>query len=477
MMGTTVALRVVSIISTIYLARLLNPVDFGVMALGYLVLLTVDLLSTLGLPAAVIQRQLDRERSAFQAFVVVMATSLVLGVLIIAGGGLISDLLRNDMVRELMPWMALILVLTAAARIPEALLEKDMTFNRLSLIMILSEVAYIPVALILAALGFGVWSLVYASVGRAAVALLLSWSLCPGRDWYSPRAWDAGLMRTLLGFGLKSAASRVVYFFYSNVDNFIVGRELGTLALGFYSKAFDFTSKTVDNLNKTIGVVLFPSYSRIQHDPARLSGAYLKSLRMISSVTVPLSMGIFLTAPDLVPVVLGTKWVPIVPILRILAFMSLVKPLSSTTSAVFNALGKPDFNFRAGIVVTVVMLVLIVLLLGYGPEGVAFAVFVSHVAGFAFNIYQIHTVLPATASKMLPAAFPAAVSTAVMMLAMHYSRPLLGRFFGLDPSAMGLAVIIAFGVVVYVAALWMVQRKLLLEVLTLMFHRERSQQV
>jgi hypothetical protein len=64
-----------------------------------------------------------------------------------------------------------------------------------------------------------------------------------------------------------------------------------------------------------------------------------------------------------------------------------------------------------------------------------------------------------------------------MMLAMHYSRPLLGRFFGLNPSAMGLAVIIAFGVVVYVAALWMVQRKLLLEVLTLMFHRERSQQV
>jgi O-antigen/teichoic acid export membrane protein len=281
-------------------------------------------------------------------------------------------------------------------------------------------------------------------------------------------------MRDLLRFGMSNVGSRSVYFFFTNVDNLVVGRQLGATALGFYSKAFDFTTKTVDNINKTIGIVLFPSYARIQHERDRLSAAYLTSLRMISSVTVPLAMGIFITAPELVPVVLGSKWVPMVPILQILAFMSLVKPLSSTTSALFNAMGRPGYNLRAGLVVSAVLVPLMFALLGMGPEGVAMAVFAAHVAGFAYNVYQVHTLLPGTAPRMLKTVLPALGSAAVMVLGIWISKQPLAAVTGAQLHPLTLAGMILVGIGVYGAMIYLFQRDLVVEVRGLLMHRREA---
>ncbi len=475
MMGTTVGLRVVSILSTIVLARLLEPADFGIIALAFVVLSTVDLIAPLGLPAALIQRQVDREQAAYQVFLVTVTTGVALYLVVSLGSALLGKALGNERIAEVIPWMGLLIVLGGFTRVPEALMEKEMMFSRLSAIMIATDILYIATALGLAALGYGFWSLVMAHLAKAGLALVMSWTMSPSWAWVRRKPWNGALMGDLFRFGMSNLGSRSVYFFFTNVDNLVVGRQLGTTALGFYSKAFDFTTKTVDNINKTIGIVLFPSYVKIQHDRNRLSVAYLKSLRMISSVTVPLAMGIFVTAPELVPVILGSKWNPMIPILQILAFMSLVKPLSSTTSALFNAMGRPGYNLKAGLVVCAVLVPLMFVLLSEGPEGVAFAVFVAHLVGFGFNVYQVQRLLPGTAPRMLKAVVPALLATAVMVAGIWLSKLLIAAIMGTLLHPLALLVMALVGIVAYVGVVYVFQRDFVTEVRGLLVHRAKAQ--
>jgi O-antigen/teichoic acid export membrane protein len=304
--------------------------------------------------------------------------------------------------------------------------------------------------------------------------MTMIWVLCPGWEWLKPKPWDKTLMRDLLKFGIHATGGGFITFFYSIADNFIIGKWLGAAALGFYSKSHDFTRRTVDQINNVIGAVLLPSYSKIQSDTQRLSRAYLKSLRLVSFVTVPVAMGTLITAPEMIGTLLGEKWMPMVPALQVLACVSLVKPLSASTSALFLSVGRPLFNLRAGIVVTAVMIPLSFLLLRYNIVGVAVAVLVAHLAGFGFNIYQVRTVLPKTASRIVPAAAPALVAAGLMMVGVHLSKEPLLRVVGGEHTLVSLGAMVAVGMLLYGGVLFLIQRSLVLEMVGLAFGRFRS---
>lgn len=465
--GTTLAARVLSVVSGIVLARLLDPVQFGLISLCFIVLSIVSLLAPLGLSSALIRYRGEApHKAAFQVFVWVMITGTISFLIVVFTREPLARLLGNPEVSTILPWMATLILIDMLGRVPEALLERDLAFKQMSKIGLAGEVLYVGVAISLAASGSGVWSLVIAHLARAASGTILCILWYKSREWIRPQTWDWRVMKDLLGFGLKLVGSAAINRFYLNVDNFVVGRELGATALGFYTKAFSFTTANVDNVTITISRVLFPTYAKIQHDPGRLTQAYLKSLRMIASTTIPLAFGIAVTAPVLIPILLGAKWVPMVPILQVLALMSVVKPVSATAGSVFNALGLPGRNMTAGIVVSVVMLtgMFAFLSYGYGTVGVAWAVVTAHVAGYIYNVFQMRKVLPGAALGMIPTVLPALGAAIVMAMGMHITRLLLPQPV---TELGGIPVLIMMGLVgvaIYGAFLMFTQKPLLDEV-------------
>lgn len=470
--GATVVVRVVGIVGVVFLARLVDPQAFGLVALCYLVLSVVSLLAPLGLGGALIQHRGDPDQASFQVLAVTLATGLLAFLAVNLLQGPIASLLGEQKVTEILPAVSVLILLEAVARVPEALMERELKFDRLGVIMVATDVAYFVVAIPLAAAGHGVWSLVYGILAKAAVGSSLSWILVGSWRWVRLRPWNTPLMRDLFRYGFQSLGSRTAYYFYLNADNFVVGRELGAAALGYYSKAFDFTKKTVDNINKVLGTVLFPTYARIQDDIQRLSRAYLNSLQVISSITVPASIALFLLSDRIVPVLLGPRWLPMIPILQVLAFMSLVKPISSTTAAVFNAVGRPKFNMHAGIVVSVVLILGMILLLPYGTVGIATAVVISHVVGLVFNVYQINTILPRIVGPMLVAVKPTAIATACMTAVIIAAREL--PVFGGErlPPVVSLIILMAAGGGSYLLSLYFVGRSVLAGVVELLPSRK-----
>ena len=394
--------------------------------------------------------------------------------IILLNTGTFAGLLGSTEVVPVLRWMSVVVLFGALTIVPEALLQKELLFGRVSVTVVVSEVLYLAIALTMAYGGFGLWSLVYANLARGLAMTSLMWFLCPGWEWLKPKPWDKVLMRDLLKFGIHSTGGGFITFFYSITDNLIVGKWLGAAALGFYSKSHDFTRRTVDQINNVIGAVLLPSYSKIQGDTERLSRAYLKSLRLVSFATVPVAMGVFITAHEMIETLLGEKWLPMVPALQVLAWVSIIKPLSASTSALFLSIGRPLYNLKAGIVVTAVMLPLCFLLLGYDIAGVAAAVLTAHVAGFAFNMYQVQSVLPRTASRMIPAAAPALLASGGMMLGVYLSKDPLLHAVGGEHTLVSLGTMVAIGVVLYCIILFLIQRSLVLEIIDLAFSRFRS---
>jgi len=471
MVGATIGMRLVSMVSGIILARLLEPADFGVVALAQIILSTASLFSGLGMGLAVVQSQSDRSKIAYQGFVVSALSGSLLFLILLTNARLFSQILGNRDMVSVLQWMSAVVLLGSLTAVPEALIQKELLFGRLSTSLIVGEVVYMATAIGFAVLGAGLWSLVYAGLAKSFVYLVLIWWMSPGWDWIIPKPWDSQLMRGLLTYGIRTTGSGIVSFFNSIADSLIVGRQLGAVALGLYSKANDFTSRTVDGFNNVIGIVLFPSYAKIQNEKERLSRAYLKSLRMISIFTIPVSMGMFITAPEMVPTLLGDKWLPMVLPFQFLSAVSLVRPLSASTGALFASTGHPEYNLRAGFCITVIMVPLILLFLDKGISGVALAVLIAHTIGFGFNLYQVHSMLPGTAVKMLTVTIPALIGAGIMMLAVQISKAPLFQFGGQRHTVAPLGAMVSIGVIVYAVVMVIIQRPLVTEIVGLVLER------
>ena len=160
--GATMFLRIVSIGATVILARILDPGDFGVLAMAGIVLSTTSLFSGLGMNMAVIQRQEDRHELAYQGFVVTLISGVVLQLVVLIGAPWFAPLLGSNDVVPVLRWMSFLVLLGSLVSVPEGLLQKDLLFGRQSAAMIAAELMNLGLSVTLRvyglrALGPGFW--------------------------------------------------------------------------------------------------------------------------------------------------------------------------------------------------------------------------------------------------------------------------------------------------------------------------------
>lgn len=461
--------RPINALSMIVLARLLDPHDFGLVALALILLSTTNLFSGLGLSNALIHSSLDKRQVAFQVFAATFLFSMLLFLGVNLNASFFANLLGDPAVQPILHWLSLRIILDAMFLVPDALLRKDLLFGRVSKASILSTLAYSGVAVGCALGGLGLWSLVIGELARGLANTVYVWFACPGWDWLRPKRWDWAAMKSLQRFGIHSMGAGLVSWFNMSWGAWLVGRTLGSTSLGFYSRSYELTTRNIAGFSTgVLSGVFFPAYTRMREDTERLSRAYLKALGVVALVIAPLAFGLAVVAPEAVPIVLGAKWLPMVTTLQLLSVMTLLWSLAASTAPLFLAVGRPSYNLRAGLVVLVVMAPLVLLLLGQDIEGVALAVTAAYFAGLLFNIYQVQLVLPGTALRMVLAILPALVASLAMVLAVHFSKAPLYRLTGDQYGWLLLGAIILIGALVYALVALLLQRVLILEAISLL---------
>ena len=281
--------------STVVLARLLLPSDFGLIAMVTAVTGFVAMFKDAGLSMATVQREDITHDQVSTLFWINVALSVAVMLVVAALAPAIAAFYSEPRLL----WVSLALagtVLFGGFTVQhQALLRRQMRFKALAVVEVVSMTGGIAVAIAMALMEFGYWSLVGMVAGTAVVNAVLVWVLCDWRPGRPKRGCGVGQM---VKFGGGLTGFNFLNYFTRNSDNVIVGFALGSGPLGVYSKAYNLLMLPIRQINAPVGSVMLPALSRLQDDPVRYRRAYLQALSAIAMVGMPLVVCVFVLADE-----------------------------------------------------------------------------------------------------------------------------------------------------------------------------------
>lgn len=370
--------QIVTWIVSIVVVRLLSPQDYGLMGMAVLFISFLFLFNELGLGAAMIRKlDLPREQIASLRYLIFGVNfALFLGVL--AAAPLVAGYFNEPGLVPIIRVIGSAFVLNGIGLPSSYLLQRDMAFKQKAAAELIGHLAGGLSTLTFAMLGFGVWSLVF---GYLVLQSTMNLMYCV----YSPPSGFRFSFRGVgefVSLGSQVALSRVLWYVSSNADFLIVGRVLGTVQLGFYSLAFQFSALPLEKVVTLITQVAYPSFTTMQNDDERLRKSYLEVVSAVALVTFPIFLGIFLVANDAVALFLTTKWQPVVLPLQLLCIASCFRAVENLNAPLILAKGQPGVLTRNSLLQAAVMPVSFYIGAQYGLVGVAMSWLVTRPALF-----------------------------------------------------------------------------------------------
>lgn len=362
--------RFVVFLSTLVLARLLAPRDFGVVAAGLAVIAYLEVALDLGVSSALIYEQekgvTERVQTAFTLNVLVSALLFLIGFLAAPS---VARFFRVPGEEDLFRALSLFLLIRGAGQVHDAILKRDLLFRKRTLVEALRAVVRAGVAIWLALLGYEAWSIVWGFLAGELVGTVVSWVLVPLRPSWG---FDRMTARTLLGFGSSVVGIKILAEIGTNADYLVVGNRLGPDQLGYYSIAFRLPELLISNIFWVFSSVAFPVYSKTRAlGPSAFRTSMLRALTLATLFGFPMGAGLALVARDAVMVLFSPRWAPaIVPMVLIsLAFG--VSSVGFASGDIFPALGKPGALLKIDAPLTVILVVAFVLVAPHGLAAVA----------------------------------------------------------------------------------------------------------
>jgi polysaccharide transporter, PST family len=371
---------------SVLLARLLLPRDFGLAGLAIVFSGIAIGLSDVGLGAAIIQRKSLTEEDRSTVFWVTAMAGTALTLLGVAFSPLVAAFFSNPHVMPLFAVLSLSFLFASLGQTQKALLTREMNFRSLELRNITATIVGAGAALVFALTGFGAWAIIAQVVFTSGVSTLMLWTVSP---WRPQMVFSWERFRTLGGFGVKTLLMRNLVWVNLNADNLLVGRFIGSTALGIYAVAYNIMVLPSSNITGPLRDVLYAAFARLQHDPRRLGEAWLRVNNIAGSVLVPAFLGLAAVAPDFVPAVLGPHWHAAIPVLQLLSLGGAVGSLQAFNGQVYQALGRPGLFLRFTCFATAVMFSAFLVGLKWGVVGVAGSFAVARTIMLVVNSVQM----------------------------------------------------------------------------------------
>jgi PST family polysaccharide transporter len=331
------ASKAVNVLTTVVLARLVAPEDFGLLALATLALNLLGFVKDLGLGGTLIVRQdLDR-RALGTVLTLMMAVSAALAVLSAAAAPLLSAFFDEPELTGVLVAMSAMLLISGFSSFYEVILQREMEFRRRFAALMVQSGVIMAVSIPLAALGAGVWALVAGQVIGLAMFGAMGFALAPYR--VRP-AFERRLVPSLFGVGAGFMLQNVAIFARQNTDYVVVGRAFGATVVGYYSMAFRLGDLTYQAIADPVARVTFPSFARTRAEGGDVRQSFLTVLRLVALVSCPLGVLLSGAAEPFTAAVFGERWLPMVGPLAVLGVWAAIRPVETTLNWLLNSIGQ-----------------------------------------------------------------------------------------------------------------------------------------
>ncbi|HEY9442970.1 MAG TPA: lipopolysaccharide biosynthesis protein [Gemmatimonadales bacterium] len=322
----------------VILTRLLAPADFGLVSAALVVISFSLNFAQLGLGPALVQRPDLQPRHVSTAFYASIAFGVLVAAIVWLSAPLIAQFFRMEHLTPVVRVLALVFPISGLGTVPDSLLQRDLRFRVLANREIWAyAIGYGVVGVGLALLGWGVWALALAQLTqvlvRTVILLRLSPSLSPARP-----TWRSFV--ELMDYGAGQSMTRVGNILANQGDNLVVGRWLGAVPLGTYSRAYQLMAVPAGLLGDVLDKVLFPTMAKVQDDPRRLAAAFLRGTALLALVTLPVSVVAAVLAPELVVVTFGSRWAGLTAPFQVLALGMMFRTCYRMSDSLSRATGR-----------------------------------------------------------------------------------------------------------------------------------------
>jgi PST family polysaccharide transporter len=328
-----------ALITTVVVARLLTPADFGLFALALLVVNLFEYVKDLGVNAALVQSPREWNRIAPTGLTLSVVLGVISGSAVTLCAPLAAEVVNNPDVVPLIRALAIGLVILSLSAVPAAHLRRNLDFRRRIIPEFLGAVVKTALTIGMAATGFGVWSLVYGQLAASVVITIGYWWVGRARPKFG---FDGDEARALIGFGAPLTVAGLIWFATVSVDYLVIGMRLGDTQLGLYTLAYRLPELIVVYLCIVISEVLFSALSRLQHDRSAMEAHFINVMTAVVALVVPISIGLAVTAPSLIVTLYGPAYSAAAPALSVLAIYALVLAASFHAGDVFKAIHRPS---------------------------------------------------------------------------------------------------------------------------------------
>jgi len=440
-----VALQGLQVLSTMALARLLTPDDFGIVAVVSLVVVLFGIVTNAGFGASVVRRQhVDQEYLSSMFWV----SSLVgVGAVIVATllAPVFASLAGNPDATPYLAVASLSLLFGLVVSVPRSLLFREFRFKATSSASVGGFVLYMVIAIPLAALTpLGAWAIVLGRVGSAAFRMGAQWIMSGWLPSFHLRWFE---IREDLGFNVAFLGMRGSQYVAKNVDYWFVGSMLGSAALGTYYIAYVLPDLLRRRMTSAVSGTLFVTVSGFATDRIRVRRGYLDSVRLITLAAYPVLIGMALLSNELIRVAFGSQWLDAIEPMAILAVAAAVNVIGPVGSSILTALGMPSRNIFVNLTWAAMIVVGLSLTIQEGGLiAVAIVVLVGSVAARVLQIALLRGPISLRWGSVFGALWPAAATTAAMSVAVYGTRLLIDD---LGSAVVRLVILVAVGIVAY----------------------------
>lgn len=450
--------RALGLVTTLILAKVLAPEDFGVVAIASILTEVLRVAKDMGFSEALIYQKRDDQTAIDTANFLLISLNLVLFLVAAALSPFVAAYYQSPILTPVIIIMSSNLVWDAARAVPRALTRKNADFRRLVVPEVVPVTVSSALSIWMALAGFGVWSLVVKTVVHSVLGMFLLRALPEHKPGFR---FNREAARELMQYGRFIVGTTILLVVLYNIDRFFVSHVAGIAALGLFELAMRLVEMPVREFSFIIGGVMFPVFARMDRADGSLGRAVLKTLRYTAFISIPMAIAIAVYGPTLIETIYGDRWLGMIVPLQVLSGYAMFRSLSSIIYDGFKALGRPDVMLRFVVFKLVAIGVLgIPALHAFGLVGICALILVTYAAVFMWEMATLAGLLelefwPCLGALAMPALLGAIVIPGLYVAGLAW----LGA-----ASVVKVAAIAAVSAAAYLTSVWCFDRQAVADV-------------
>jgi len=383
--GVRVVTRVISVARTAIVARILTPADFGFFAIASIVLALVELITETGINIVLTQKKEEIDKYINTAWTVSIIRGFIISAVIILSAPFVSSFFNSSQTMGLIMLVSIVPLVRGFINPSVVKFIKDLEFRK-EFIYRVSVFSVESIITICWAYYFkNAESLVMGLIIGALFEVVMSFILVRPLPKIS---FDKDKFLEVLNKGKWLTTTGILNYAYGSGDDVVVGKILNATSLGLYDVAYRFSMLPITEVSDVVGKVTFPVYVKISEDVERLKKAYIKSLLLISLISIFIGFTLIIFPEQIIVIILGEKWLPAAPVLPVLAVVGMVRAIVFSITVPLYALGMQNKMTVITLVSFLGMAISIVpMVISFGLLGAAYSALIGTVVTIPYVIY------------------------------------------------------------------------------------------